>query len=66
MNIMVNGTRVECEQGATLSSLLGQLGLPANAILVERNQAAVPRLAFAEVHLTENDVIEVVHMAAGG
>ena len=66
MSIVVNGTQIDCEQGATLSSLLRQLGLPMNAVLVERNRAAVPRLAFAEVRLTENDVIEVVQMAAGG
>ncbi|HEY0793144.1 MAG TPA: sulfur carrier protein ThiS [Chthoniobacterales bacterium] len=66
MSIVVNGTRVDCEQGATLALLLRQLGLPANAVLVEHNQAAVPRAAFAEVPLTENDVIEVVQMAAGG
>jgi sulfur carrier protein len=66
MSVVVNGRRVECGQGTTLTLLLSQLGLPTNAVLVERNRAAVPRTAFAEVCLTEGDVIELVQMAAGG
>ncbi len=54
----VNATNVE--------ALVGELGLPLAAALVEHNGAALLRSEWAETGLQEGDRLEIIRMVAGG
>ncbi|CAN5598691.1 hypothetical protein BH18VER2_BH18VER2_02990 [soil metagenome] len=66
MKIFLNGERAECGEGATVSQLMGQYGLPREATLVEHNGVALRRKEWEEQRLQENDRVEVLRVAAGG
>ena len=66
MQIRVNGEEREAPQGLTVAGLLQALGLDARHVAVERNALVVPRAAFAQTRLTENDVVEIVRFVGGG
>lgn len=66
MNVLVNGKPVELEQRATVSRLLGELGLDGPFALVERNGEPVERGRYAETALEEGDRLVVARPVAGG
>lgn len=66
MNITVNGKGAECPDGASLSDLLGQLGLSPDRIVAERNGEIVPAEAFASTVLGEGDTLELLQFVGGG
>ena len=47
-------------------TLLDQLRLDSQQVVVERNRAIVPRQRFAEEFLAEGDTLEIVHFVGGG
>ena len=66
MKIRVNGDEMEVESGASVRSLIEQLGLDGGPVAVERNGQVVPRVEHAEVRLEQGDVLEIVHFVGGG
>ena len=66
MNVTVNGKPVALEACATVSRLLGELGLDGPYALVERNGEPVERDRYAETALEEGDELVVARPVAGG
>lgn len=65
MRLTVNGDPLEVPDDATISTLLGQLGLE-GPVAVERNAQVIPRAEHPSERLEPNDVIEIVHFVGGG
>ncbi len=67
MQITLNGKRTE-EYGYALpvSSLLDQLGLTGQPVLVELDGIALHPREHAETTITEGAVVEIIRIAAGG
>ena len=64
--ITVNGEARALPDGATVASLLAELGLAERKVAIERNLAIVPRSRFAETALAPGDAVEVVTFVGGG
>ena len=64
--IHVNGDLRCVTVGITLDDMLGELGLDACKVAVERNLEIVPRGTFAEVRVEDGDRLEIVHFVGGG
>lgn len=66
LNISVNGERRSVDSCDTIARLLENFGLNPEATAVQRNDAIVPRSAYAETTLEDGDVIELVRFVGGG
>jgi thiamine biosynthesis protein ThiS len=66
MQISVNGEVRAVPVGATVESLLQELGLDPRQLAVERNLALVPRRDHGATTLVEGDRVEVVTLVGGG
>jgi sulfur carrier protein len=66
MVVRVNGTEMEVAEGATVSSLLATLDLPAMGVAVELNRNIVKRDLFGATILADGDQVEIVHFVGGG
>jgi thiamine biosynthesis protein ThiS len=66
VNVVVNGKPVALEPPATVSGLLGELGLDGPYALVERNGEPVERERYGETALEEGDRLVVARPVAGG
>lgn len=64
--VVLNGEARAFATGATVASLLDELGLNATQVAVERNQEIVPRASFAVTKLANGDIFEVVTFVGGG
>ena len=64
--LVVNGERRTVEGVATLTDLLGSLGLDPAAVVVEHNLAIVRRPALTGTTVADGDTIEIVHFVGGG
>ena len=65
MRIRLNGADQETEAG-TIASLVTELGLPRQTVLVEQNGEALRREEWDGRPLRDGDAIEVLRVAAGG
>ena len=66
MRLTVNGDARELPDGATVSALIAQLGVPERKVAVERNLEIVPKSQYADTRLADGDRIEIVHFIGGG
>jgi len=66
MLLTVNGEDRQVEAPANVAALLGCLGLDQRKIAIERNEAIVPRSAYADTWLQAGDRLEIVHFIGGG
>lgn len=66
VTIQLNGESRELAKGATVASLLEELGLKPELLAVERNRDIVPKEAYSGTVLQEGDVVEVVSFVGGG
>lgn len=64
--IVVNGDARPLPEPATVSALLGELGLVGRRIAVERNGEIVPRSRHAQQTLEAGDRLEIVVAVGGG
>ena len=64
--IVVNGDPRPLPSPATVSALLGEMGLTGRRIAVERNGEIVPKSNHAATALAEGDRIEIVIAVGGG
>jgi thiamine biosynthesis protein ThiS len=53
-------------EGQSVAALLEALGLDWRKVAVERNEAIVPRSAYAATVLVAGDSLEIVHFIGGG
>jgi thiamine biosynthesis protein ThiS len=66
VGIQVNGKPVQIQNGTTVAGFLELKGLHQNMVVVEHNGRILKRNQFAEAHIQEGDVLEVVHFVGGG
>jgi len=66
VRLRVNGGAREFPAPLTIAALLGELGLPARRVAVERNREVVRRDAYDTVSLGDGDVLEIVQIVGGG
>jgi thiamine biosynthesis protein ThiS len=66
IGITVNDQPRQVPAGATLASLLVDIGLDTRKVAVELNLEIVPRSAYAETALAAGDRLEIVHFIGGG
>jgi len=66
MKITINGELREFNEELTIARMLVALSLVPAKVAVERNLQIVPRSAFGETVLSENDKIEIVRFIGGG
>lgn len=63
---MLNGKETEVPDQVTARGLLDELGLPPQAVVVERNEKVIRRSELATALLAPGDRIEIIQMIAGG
>jgi len=66
MRIVVNGQDMTCAEKLTVLDLLEELGLSADAIVVERNAEILQRPHYGTTELTEGDALELIRFVGGG
>lgn len=64
--ITVNGEPVEMSAGTTVANLVEARGLDRLRVAVELNGSIVPRGAFDDTLLHDDDKVEIVHFVGGG
>ena len=66
ITISVNGETRSTKAGASVSDLLGELGLRAGRVAIERNLEILPRPQWAETRVAPGDRYEIVQFVGGG
>ena len=66
MTIKVNGETHDVADGTTISALLGNLNLPTDSTVAERNGEIVERADYDKATLAEGDVLELLSFVGGG
>ncbi len=66
MRVTVNGKGREVREGTTLRTLLTELKITAEAVVVMRNAGVVPPEDYDPTELRDGDVIELVRIVGGG
>ncbi len=66
LDVVLNGETYRLAAPATVAGLLALIGLDARKVAVERNEAIVPRSAYAATLLAGGDALEIVHFIGGG
>jgi sulfur carrier protein len=66
IELRVNGAARRLAAGATVLSLVRDMGLEGKRIAVERNGEIVPRSRHADTVLAAGDVVEIVGAVGGG
>ena len=66
MQVTINGEARELARPLTVVQLLGQLGLDARKVALERNLEIVPRSDYGETEIEDGDKLEIVHFIGGG
>jgi sulfur carrier protein len=64
--IQVNGEKRETTEGATVASLLNQLGLDNGRVAVEYNLHILPKAKWNETQIAAGDRLEIVQFVGGG
>lgn len=64
--IVLNGEPHPLAAPLTVAELLGELGLDARQVAVERNREIVPRTEHANTVLADGDRLEIVTFVGGG
>jgi sulfur carrier protein len=66
MQLTVNGETKTFPDGLTVRGLVEALSLTDGPVAVERNREVVPRARHVDTVLSDNDVVEIVHLVGGG
>ena len=66
ISIRVNGENRDIKNGATVVSLLEELGLNSGRVAIERNLAILPRAAWPDTRVQPGDNYEIVQFVGGG
>jgi len=66
MKIMLNGEQRETLENLSVLGLLEELGMSADAVVVEHNGAIIDRERYNKIRLGPDDVVELVRIVGGG
>lgn len=66
MRVRINGEERQVADHLNIAQLLEQLGLGQRKLAVEINRQIIPASAYAQVTLSEHDIIEIIHAVGGG
>jgi sulfur carrier protein len=66
MQVRINGELREIPEGTTVAELLTQLGVKAQRVAVEVNEAVVTKDRYAAHAIGPGDAIEIVAFVGGG
>ncbi len=66
MQITINGEERSFEASLSVERLLGEIGLDARRVAVERNLEIVPKSEYGKVSVGDGDRLEIVHFIGGG
>ncbi len=66
MQVRLNGELREIPEGTTVAALLTQLGVKAQRVAVEVNEAVVTKDRYAAHLLNGGDAVEIVAFVGGG
>ena len=66
LGVRVNGEQRRVAGGISVAEMLGELGLDARKVAVERNLEVVPRSTLAAVAVEDGDSYEIVRFVGGG
>lgn len=66
VDVTINGKRVALTEGTTVQQFLHAKGFQDRLVVVELNEAILPRSAFASTFLVAGDRVEIVHFVGGG
>jgi len=66
IDVVVNGNPRSVAEGTTVAGLIGELGLGARRVAVERNRGVVPRAQHTTTVLAAGDRLELVTFVGGG
>jgi len=66
VDIVVNGASREVPEGATVATLLADLGIEPVRVAVERNLDILGKDSFASTPLNAGDKIEIIQFVGGG
>lgn len=68
MNVTVNGSEKQFEQGTTLADLLRVLSIPPDrsGIAVALNERVITRVDLGATLVRDGDRVEVIHAVQGG
>ena len=66
IRVSVNGEPRQVRAGSSIAEMLGEIGIDAAKVAVERNLEIVPRSTFREVVAGAGDKFEIVHFVGGG
>jgi thiazole synthase len=66
LSIQVNGEQRRVPAGRSIAAMVGELGLDARKVAVERNLEIVPRSTLGDVRVEDGDAFEIVHFVGGG
>jgi thiamine biosynthesis protein ThiS len=66
VTITLNGDPYTLEGAASITDLLGRLGIDPRSVAVERNFVVVKRAAYPDTAVEEGDQIEIVNFVGGG
>lgn len=66
MNVLINGESHAIRDHATVAQMVDDLGLDTGKVAVELNREIVTRSSYTQTHVSEGDVIEIVHFIGGG
>ena len=65
MQVIINGESKSLNNNTTVAALLTEMNIEGK-IAVEINHEILPRSLFEEHHITDGDVLEIVHAIGGG
>jgi thiazole synthase len=66
LNVTVNGDARRVSAGATIASMLRDIGIDPRRVAVERNLVIVPKSTLEGVPVEDGDQYEIVHFVGGG
>ena len=66
LHFTVNGESRSARAGTTVAALLGEMGIDADRVAIERNEDVIPRRTWREVGIAEGDRLEIVAFIGGG
>ena len=66
MKLTINGEEREFGALASLSDLIGQLGMKPDRVAVELNRELISRDRWTTTPLSQGDRLEIVHFVGGG
>ncbi|MCB2296211.1 sulfur carrier protein ThiS [Clostridium tagluense] len=64
--MIINGTKMNIEDGITITSLITHLRLSSEKVVIEVNYEIIPKENYENHKLYKADIIEVVSFVGGG